>query len=1043
MGHVPLGACLLLVSCLGTLSLDASVVDDVLPAPEICARRLKASRQLIADMMVEKQHELAERRHDASSNERFAKKASRLNVQSADKAAGGYYKPQLNRLLSPMGPKGEELGDGDGSKQTWGSTKTVSVADLQSQLRKAKAKTAAVGSKLKTELRRTQDELKAATAAAASRTQRLEDQLRKAKAELSAHKNATAKSTTAQAPTAKAATQVQPPTCKAATAITLGAEPALNAKNGRPLCANKIEDAEKYCLPMCYRVCKLSDLKGDVHAAQLCTSTVKSSKVHTQEYGSLDKLCEMNSTQKVLFPTWIINATQSDPRLKLGTDPFALTNYSKGFVSGVDIHARAIARHYFQSDSNNIKCAGQCATKNGCRCQDGLEISPFTSRMQRSTVIDVFAAFFSVFKSTHHVICLKVPPRGCRWCDIGFDTQNPRSWQTPRHQNIEADIKYSELAVAYRKAKGAKRKKAREELQSFNAAEAKSQLQWLELKTKNFGACPKRYTRVKKEDGSCSSVYTAPYVNVAIGDCDATRSMQKNPVTGMTYPKYTQESNYFKKFRTRLHFPPQKGAFDPAFNYAPLCTDKDMIKKLTKLVSKNVARWLDKSRKWTRARNCRDRHPFCRMLKRKCKDPKIKGMCRKTCNACSQKTTLGEDSRFGKIISKARNFGKGVVGKAVGYGKKVLKSAIRAAVEKLIDIFWNVIRKSGFGYKKVRYKVIRFARKLIKGPVRKVLKEDLLGLDGLLVNVVPAVLVMFMRYLPVSHTMAVGQNGMHEAPVWVQKGCDFADNMNAIQGQSDRRNRHKMEETVVAKPHWEAPGKAGGNVGWAPGSNLDAPDEVLTLFVQRITAAEKRNFEYYPEGAISQAAVSFPFIECMHPVCNSAFRHQLAQCKRASDPVCQNSERAFRTCDKKHVGKRTHACHLEQYPKANGCQITNMKRLEAKCKKTAIDSTLQKQLNIAPNRFKLMKRLKRLRAPICASKAQVKLRYCNTCCCRNGLAQTTVAHGLVVGKMAKCGPWFSSVDTVLRIYFNALRMGNVLSAYSNRCFLSFLPKLRR
>jgi len=140
-----LAACTLLMACLNTMALDGSPAGRE-ASHNTCARavrELKASRELITEMM-------AERRHDQSSDKRFAEEASRLNAHTQSAGAGQerYYGPDLHRILSPMGPKGDDK-RGEPSvdqhemaqpnlKEDWGQTKKVNVARLLAELQKTK-----------------------------------------------------------------------------------------------------------------------------------------------------------------------------------------------------------------------------------------------------------------------------------------------------------------------------------------------------------------------------------------------------------------------------------------------------------------------------------------------------------------------------------------------------------------------------------------------------------------------------------------------------------------------------------------------------------------------------------------------------------------------------------------------------------------------------------------------------------------------------------------------------------------------------------------
>jgi len=131
-----------------------------------------------------------------------------------------------------------------------------------------------------------------------------------------------------------------------------------------------------------------------------------------------------------------------------------------------------------------------------------------------------------------------------------------------------------------------------------------------------------------------------------------------------------------------------------------------------------------------------------------------------------------------------------------------------------------------------------------------------------------------------------------------------------------------------------------------------------------------------PRG--QEATWQVPWVECMSPVCNSAMRFNAPECQRE---------------DGKLVKPESQSSLLE------------------KCSK----------LDHGP--------------PTCASKMKIDITYCNTCCCRQGLAGVNIKHALVMGTSAKCGTWMAAVDTLGRVMTTVLRLAQVADLFTRKCFI--------
>ena len=73
-------------------------------------------------------------------------------------------------------------------------------------------------------------------------------------------------------------------------------------------------------------------------------------------------------------------------------------------------------------------------------------------------------------------------------------------------------------------------------------------------------------------------------------------------------------------------------------------------------------------------------------------------------------------------------------------------------------------------------------------------------------------------------------------------------------------------------------------------------------------------------------------------------------------------------------------------------------------------------------------------APGCITHLTISLGKCSTCCCKEGLSTTDIAHKLVYGTHRKCGPFFGMADSLVRLMITAWRAGILLADYQRPCF---------
>merc|ERR1711871_1337498 len=74
---------------------------------------------------------------------------------------------------------------------------------------------------------------------------------------------------------------------------------------------------------------------------------------------------------------------------------------------------------------NQITCQGNCVGKRGglCRkgCFDGVSSALYTTRDARMPIMVNYANIVLAIEQLADSMCMKVPPPGCQWCEVGFD----------------------------------------------------------------------------------------------------------------------------------------------------------------------------------------------------------------------------------------------------------------------------------------------------------------------------------------------------------------------------------------------------------------------------------------------------------------------------------------------------------------------------------------------------------------------------------------------------------------------------------------------
>jgi len=189
-----------------------------------------------------------------------------------------------------------------------------------------------------------------------------------------------------------------------------------------------------------------------------------------------------------------------------------------------------------------------------------------------------------------------------------------------------------------------------------------------------------------------------------------------------------------------------------------------------------------------------------------------------------------------------------------------------------------------------------------------------------------------------------------------------------------------------------------------------------TLVIYSIRGNQKdyvARYRYRPIGYRAGFPLFFyPWIECIHDICLSAMRWN-----------------AGKKCD----GKRP-----EDLKEVKTGIMTiregQMKLTQARMKEcTAGRNNIGKFHNIgkfSPTDSTVIMQ----EPPTCAAKMEIKLGFCNTCCCKNGFAGTDIQHSLIRGEISKCGAWFGMIDTGARLIISTFRSGTILDRYGMKCY---------
>jgi len=180
------------------------------------------------------------------------------------------------------------------------------------------------------------------------------------------------------------------------------------------------------------------------------------------------------------------------------------------------------------------------------------------------------------------------------------------------------------------------------------------------------------------------------------------------------------------------------------------------------------------------------------------------------------------------------------------------------------------------------------------------------------------------------------------------------------------------------------------------------PGTLVLYAIRGDQASYLEKSRYRPIGYRSAPFFYFyEWVECIHNRCNSAMRwnHEACEGKRPEDIYSneiQNGTLSLRQAQMKLTRRAMEGCAKL----CTGKLCSNLKNTP----------------------------------PTCASKIEIKLTFCNTCCCKDGFAGTHIHHNLIQGGINDCGAWFGAIDTAVRVIMSVFRSSLIADRFAIKCY---------
>jgi len=651
---------------------------------------------------------------------------------------------------------------------------------------------------------------------------------------------------------------------------------------------------------------------------------------------------------------------------------------------------------------NGLVCLGQCQVpprekdNGGCTCVDGKMQNYLASRKLRKQSLVAISGIVSAALNIMHVGCKVVPPPGCPWREQYWDPQCPKSWWMNNWVGKDVRKYETDLVLRYGRAKADVmmkkhyifiRGKKTWLSRAFRSKKARLQeLLTLEDSKKAYiGKCPKWYKEKKPQVASGCKLW--------------------NTFPKQVRNKYVDPKLFLKKTR-----PTELGSV-----VALQLMEQDRLK------SGSSAKW---------------KMPVKMPVKMPGK-PSPPSKAAGTSKDATRRRRFSALRRGVSYSAGAKEAKTEVKKKAVNGGITFALALAKKVIEKLPCFTTSTAKKlSGF----VTKMVDAYVHKKVNPAhffMEHVNSKDQKGGQAMILNYLVAdVSMCVIKATPYVHWY---KNLFWEPVPFGQEFCDKLNNINAFwikeKGGVDDRT---VVTTTTAEllPSW-------------PTSKFEFGEVTgkLTLFFIKAPLTWERKWRTIPSSKHrpsdpnlrlewgGKELMNFEWIDCIHPHCNSASRFNTILSNGKWIKPCTSGEIQITPewIQKNCNGRQAEKPSGMQYF-AKGKEIQNIlaaKQFRWRCFPTnsavSIPKTSNKPGDCSPAQQKL-------EPPTCASKVIADVRYCNTCCCKEGLADTRISHGLVWGTPENCGMWLSAMDNSIRTIFSLMRGIVVADMFGARCF---------
>jgi len=992
---------------------------------------------------------------------------------------GGPGPRDVARLLAPRGPLGEgSKTDGGGKQpkkmlgdaQKWGSAKKVSVAGLLTQLNKAKAENTRLRAKLNAAA-------KMSKVAAAQSGNQTKSALAEAKAEntrLRAKLNAAAKKST-----------------RVAAAATKGKVPRRQVH--RMICVGKCQHHDKPCecvgdftpdgepyglqhAPKA-RLCRAKEDFGySFTRSAFClpwNTQVEKDPALATKMPELASMCPKDDVFKpqngwFSLPTVWLNQSHNDPKygVNMGVRCKPLgpvtkklerhqmnsaTSYKfETFDCGYGAKGENMGTRMQQASQTQI-CIGKCmkpplrsdaggnvvirdAPGGSCHCSDGVQLSSNHRYQVRTDQWDTLSSLMNGISFMQRWACQATPPPGCQYCDLGFDPQNEKTWLIPRY-----NLKTYKIVSQDEAAK--------------SGGHSKGLLQGRHV---TYGLQYKTLIRVKKG---------------LFSKC----------------PSWYDPKNFFQEsIRDGHRTEKSVTACDKLDKCSGLAPDKSCELETTP----KEEDWLEGEDFLELGNAVSNVAGFGRRRRRKKKSLLGFGgffnVKKRIAAKLNKKIAAFLGGLFRKVLTKLPCI---VMTNKIILWKKFQPIIIDFANGK---IFNNV----GGGAAKNLKKFIHRLKKVFGVGTMERIVPNIIACVGSNINFAASQLAVNKFYEPI-----VAYQAICERLDSLNPSAGLPRQYSAEEKKSPIWNKQTYkhpELTIVSTTEAEAPARfncqgdplcrdvppgqlqllptKGGGEGlpskhpctegkpctareymtWKKKTWMKDPkrDQVfrdaspsLVLFFIRATKpwlqqnGVRLGNLYDMDWRVkkhSQMSRRFHWLECIHPYCVSALRHNLAAVLHSNQTVGKSLGDARQAMYKRDPLYKLIDCKRETTwnMEKRVQQCSKMKALRFKMtEKQKLESKGYWQIGSGRGNTPVAPELELalMEAPTCAAKVEMSIFKCNTCCCKAGMVTTSVKFSMVVGAQFLCGSWLALGDWVTRTFMGVLRLIALTDVLGPRC----------